>query len=461
MDLGLRQIFRFYKEKEYQNYRRHWCNGDLNTWQLVAPKNYLLPFQLRRTQKPNVISSVLVKDLNGVVQHNLTSAISFDVVVVNSGAYDHLLYRAQDPITTDMSASIGKDLYLEITDGVETWFSEVFRMIHENDIGLQTGREKCGYMAMQFQNTCSIGNIHPNFLQQVYLPVDIGAPEYVIKEEGEEDGQGLFHPTFQRTQKRYTFKVLAPEYVADCFSVLPLYSNIIIIDQWGHNQAVEDIEVSVEWQVSGCFALITVKFTVDFITSKGCCDDEPLQTNQANCLYANFTAEARLTQGSAEYTGGYYLLNGNNVNFLTGQYAIVNNAGTYTLQQWNGSGWTTSSAGVKKDNCYIKREQVWYFKKHTGNTWTDKPYIQTVTALGGTGYNFKGYTFRGSSVYLYGLNGSAGCVNMQLTGLYGDAQFENPGIDVNEAVGQVQACALSALCSFGCGPAVLTEFAPC
>ena len=136
------------------------------------------------------------------------------------------------------------------------------------------------YLKIEYTNTYDFLErilYQKGFRQILYLDADVKKPEYPIEEEGVENGEKEFNPTFLKWQKRYQFEVYAPEFLVDALTTLPLHDNVWITFQNDESNLITDIDVDVDWEdlgetekTHGCFAKVTVSFAVDYILVTAC-----------------------------------------------------------------------------------------------------------------------------------------------------------------------------------------------
>lgn len=420
------QILKVYTSKEQQNHRQHWCGSDaLNRFQLIAGADQLLPFVITRDTRVNAITSVLVKDASDdTTLETVTAEYTFVTETVN-GVDSMKATIPAPPISPNLDTHAGKDAYLEITDTVETWRTEVFRITADTDLLVTAGKEKCGYVKIAYSHTCMNGLVPKDYSQHIYLPVDIGTPQYESEIDLFEDGDDNEEGSFARSEKIRSIKLVIPEWVIDALMLLPgiaaLKGTVTITDQWGRSYAATRVDVGQpNWLGTGCFAELEIQFRTGANITRLCCDDEAVQLD---CLDWDIQAEAEIANPSAEYTGGYYTPSGGgpNVNFAVNEYAIVNTAGVFTVEKWNGASWDTYTGSNVRDNVYNKDDDEFLFKVTSpANTWSKKPVITSAVESPTGTFTIKGETFRGSSVQLKGY--------IEFTGVVVTCEFMNIGL---------------------------------
>ncbi len=447
----------------YKNYSRPWCD-ESQRYALPVKHTELMPPVLYRTANGLPILSTVLKDMLGVTIATLTSSFSWNVSTHGSG---ELLYPTIS-IPLSLAAHIGKLCYLQITDGVTTWQTEVMKIYDQSELSWNAGSEKCGWVKFTFTTTCKVGMLPQGLTQFVYFPTFIGEPEHDVLIIADKDGNEVDNIYFGKVEKVMKMTVVVPEYLIDALSILPIISNpllgiVSITDQWNNQISAKRITFKTEWLKGGCLAKMEFSFRNEIITAKPCCDENnPL----GECLAADFTAKAILPNGGSEYSGGYYTTGLGNIDFEVGDLAVsYNNAidwvdGPYRLIEWNGSGWTVLTVGNQFENCFCDRESKWIYKFDTGNKWADRPIITSSAVVGGQRI-LKGLSFKGSLVRANGLLVSNGCNYSNLGTITTQPNFFTTGIAMQSDTYDIKVCAIAGNCGeLKCSVAILTE-APC
>ena len=153
------------------------------------------------------------------------------------------------------------------------------------------------YLKFEYWNTCDLGNIYYQGGQHFifYLDADVGEPIHEEVEEGQENGDGDFIPTYRRQMKRYRIRTgLIPDYLIDAIQRMKLHDHIELTFKSGEVEQIYNVDVEPEWQFEKYAWQGTVTLTFDMdesITVGACCD--------------NLTVEAE-PPGPVDL-GGYYL----------------------------------------------------------------------------------------------------------------------------------------------------------
>lgn len=135
------------------------------------------------------------------------------------------------------------------------------------------------YLKFEYWNTCDLGNIYYQGGQHFifYLDADVGEPIHEDVEEGQENGDGDFIPTYRRQMKRYRIRTgLVPDYLIDAIQRMKLHDNIELTFKSGEVEQIYNVDVEAEWQFEryAWQGTLTITFDMDeTITIGACCDN--------------------------------------------------------------------------------------------------------------------------------------------------------------------------------------------
>ena len=254
-------VLPWYDSINRQNHRRDYAYG--NIYQLITPDRKLLPFQIRRNTRSNSISQVLLKNVEGKTIANITAQMKETGLTVkrfSANGYDLIIY----PGTLPMAINTPEGLYYaEISDGAQRWYSEVFNIVRTvND-----------YMSIEWWDEeplyYSGGHIEysgETFKNRVYLPTQVGKPEYDFQEEGEKR-DGYFFPEKQTSEKIYKFSFLAPEYLCDAMRIIRMSDHVVITSR-GERYEADSFLITPKWQEQGDLAGVEAEFETDTVIKK-------------------------------------------------------------------------------------------------------------------------------------------------------------------------------------------------
>lgn len=254
-------VLPFYDSVDKQNHRRDYAFGQV--FPLITPDRKLLPFQIRRNTRSNSISQVLLKDITGKQIANITTLMKdtgLEVKRYQSDGYDLIIYPGNLP----MGMIIHEGLYyVEISDGAQRWYSEVFDMVRTVD----------DYLMIEWWDEeplyYSGGHIYyegEKFKNRVYLCTQVGKPDYDFEEEGEER-DGYFFPEKQVSEKVYKFTFVAPEYLCDAMRIIRMSDHVEITSR-GEKYTADSFLITPKWQDQGDLAAVEAEFETDTVIKK-------------------------------------------------------------------------------------------------------------------------------------------------------------------------------------------------
>lgn len=250
----------WYPSIEQQNHRKEYAYGQV--FSLITPERRLLPFQVRRATRVNAISSVKLYNLNGTQFADITTTIlatGLSIIRYAALGYDVILYNSALPIST---ATPEGQYYAVMTDGVDTWYSEVFTIV----------KDLSRYLLIEYWNADNLpytnGHIDytTNYINKIYLDTQIGKPEYSFEEEVKKvDGYTFIEK--QISEKTYKFSFVAPEYLCDAVRLIRLHDYIRITSR----NIVYNAEIFLatpRWQEDGNLAAVEAEFETDTVIKK-------------------------------------------------------------------------------------------------------------------------------------------------------------------------------------------------
>jgi len=129
------------------------------------------------------------------------------------------------------------------------------------------------YIIIEYSNSADFGNIlyQNDFANKLYLDADVSKPEYELLEDGIENGDGEFIPTFQKWAKKYSIEFYAQEFLVDALTLMALHDQINVTLKNGESSNVTDIEIAYKWDSNiECWAEVTIKFSTSYITRTKC-----------------------------------------------------------------------------------------------------------------------------------------------------------------------------------------------
>lgn len=254
-------VLPWYKTIEEQNHRKSYAYGEV--YPLFAQAGLLLPFQIIREHRANEVTTVNLYQRDGQPVASIASQMAeagLTIVPFAAYGYDVILYPALFPL---MSMFDGQ-YYMTLSDGVETWYSEVFTVV----------QDMAGYLKIEWYNDENLvfdgGQFvfaNPRFHNFLYLATEVGKPEYTFEEEGE-SRDGFFFPEKQLSEKRYKCNILAPEYLCDVMRLIRMCDHVRVTDKYGRIYNCDTFLITPEWQEQGDLASVEIEFETDTVVKK-------------------------------------------------------------------------------------------------------------------------------------------------------------------------------------------------
>lgn len=274
MQYGIKNIFRFYNAVEKQNRNLDYVGGNLRTWRLYSDIYHVPAFQI---QVDSTIAigdvTIYLVDASDESETNITSYFTADtdLYVETFTSYNYLIYNRSKNLNSTLTSGT---YYLHVDCDGTDYYSEVF-----------CATSLTGKMIVTYSDTNDLASIDytngakAQFENKLIVDTVLQRPDYLIVEEGTEDGEGNFLPTFQRMAKKYRFIFYAPEYVIDAVSLIGFHDTITIVTQYNES-ATESMDVregsfhvTPEWNDMKGFAKVTCEFEVTAIIKTNCAND--------------------------------------------------------------------------------------------------------------------------------------------------------------------------------------------
>ena len=254
-------VLPWYSSIEQQNARKWWVYG--RVYPLFTPAMFMLPFQILREHRedtPIQFFKIFTKD--GVLIGDFTTEIedSLNIKSFAQFGYDVIVFYNPFPIFSQFDNG---QYYGIISDGIETWYSEIFTVV--NDIQ--------PYLKIEWwddtdfvMDAGTIVYTDPEFKNVLYLQADIAKPEYQFEEEGE-TRDGYFMPIKQISEKRYKFSFLASEYLLDVMRLIRM-ADYIRITKNGQTYKPDTFLITPQWEDNGDVAAVDAEFDTSTVAKK-------------------------------------------------------------------------------------------------------------------------------------------------------------------------------------------------
>lgn len=153
--------------------------------------------------------------------------------------------------------------YAKMTDGVNTWYSEIFTVVNDIEPYLKiTWWDEEDFV----MDAGVIVYREPPFKNVLYLKADIAKPEYVFEEEGE-TRDGYFFPVKQISEKKYKFGFIASEYLLDVMRFIRM-ADYAQITKNGQTWNLDTFLITPEWESNGDVANVSAEFETATVAKK-------------------------------------------------------------------------------------------------------------------------------------------------------------------------------------------------
>lgn len=266
-------VLPFYTNIDEQNHRKSYAYGEI--YPLFSQAGMLLPFQIQRAHRSNPVAQVFLMKKDGTKIASLKAPmeeVGLQVVSFTTYGYDIILFPAVFPLSYFINQQghqeplnmMDGQYYLRLSDGIETWYSEIFTVVQHMSSYLKI--EWYNDEDLVFDGGRFVFN-NPRFHNFLYFATEVGKPEYTFEEEGE-SRDGFFFPEKQLSEKRYKCTILAPEYLCDVMRLIRMCDHVRVTDKYGRVYDCDQFLITPEWQEQGDLASVEIEFETDTVVKK-------------------------------------------------------------------------------------------------------------------------------------------------------------------------------------------------
>lgn len=252
----------WYSSIEEQDWRKSYAYGDV--YPLFTLANTLLPFQVVRPTRANGISYVRIYKKDGTLVANITQRIieaGLTVKRFTAYGYDVIVFGGALPV---MDNQFSGQFYAVMSDGVQTWYSEVWTAVQDVTPYLRIEWYDLEDQVFDGGRICYTDVPYKNVL---YFAAEVGKPEYVFEEEGE-NRDGFFFPEKQISEKTYKVTILAPEYLCDVMRFIRMADYVTVTDKYGRVYQCDTFLITPKWETQGNLASVEIEFQTDTVAKK-------------------------------------------------------------------------------------------------------------------------------------------------------------------------------------------------
>ena len=202
---------------------------------------------------PKTIKSAVLRDAKTDAKI-ADLALAFSYITIESK--DYIVHKGEE---TAFLEGFTDKMYLELSDGIDTWYSAYFGFC-----------EPCmrieWYDVEDFLFDAGAIAYSDGYKNEMFFDAEIGMPEYEFEEEVAERN-GYQFPISQISYKKYKFTLLVPEEVCDVMRFIRLSDHIRISTKNDTYEATSFL-MTPTWAEQGYLAEVACEFTTDTVAKK-------------------------------------------------------------------------------------------------------------------------------------------------------------------------------------------------
>ena len=202
---------------------------------------------------PKTIKSAVLRDAKTDAKI-ADLALAFSYITIESK--DYIVHKGEE---TAILEGFTDKMYLELSDGIDTWYSAYFGFC-----------EPCmrieWYDVEDFLFDAGAIAYSNGYKNEMFFDAEIGMPEYEFEEEVAERN-GYQFPISQISYKKYKFTILVPEEVCDVMRFIRLSDHIRISTKNDTYEATSFL-MTPTWAEQGYLAEVACEFTTDTVAKK-------------------------------------------------------------------------------------------------------------------------------------------------------------------------------------------------
>ena len=202
---------------------------------------------------PKTIKSAVLRDAKTDAKI-ADLALAFSYITIEGK--DYIVHKGEE---TALLEGFTDKMYLELSDGIDTWYSAYFGFC-----------EPCmrieWYDVEDFLFDAGAIAYSDGYKNEMFFDAEIGMPEYEFEEEVAERN-GYQFPISQISYKKYKFTILVPEEVCDVMRFIRLSDHIRISTKNDTYEATSFL-MTPTWAEQGYLAEVACEFTTDTVAKK-------------------------------------------------------------------------------------------------------------------------------------------------------------------------------------------------
>lgn len=247
----------FYDDISLQNHRKDYAFGQI--YPLVIYKNMLLPFQFCVSSGSSISQAILYTAEGKQVASILPELKENGLTLKSYSGFKLVKYPGTLPVNSIKHE--GQYYILLRLNGGPVLYSEIFTVTNRVD----------GHILLEYRNSYNFElnegmvDFSDNFKFKLYIPTQIGKPQYDFEEEATER-MGYTFIESQVSKKLYKFTFLAPEYLCDALRIVRLCNDKQITSK-GQVYDLTTFNMKPEWEEQGDLAAVECEFETDTVIS--------------------------------------------------------------------------------------------------------------------------------------------------------------------------------------------------
>lgn len=260
-------ILPFYTDTSELNHNRSYAYGEV--YPLYTPIGSVPPFQIIRNHNGASVYEVTLHTPDGTSKGSIKSSLLSSGLKVQqypTFGYDIVIFPSLAPM--NITAEEGR-YYLRVvmSDGV-VYYSDIFT-VTALTAGLLTIQWYDYADLVMDKGRVAYTDINgvQNYRNTLFLNTQLGKPEYVYEEEGEQR-DGYFFLEKAISEKKYKCMILASEYLCDVMRFIRLSDVVFIRDQFGNTYRADTFLMNPKWEEQGDLASVEIEFTCDTVAKK-------------------------------------------------------------------------------------------------------------------------------------------------------------------------------------------------
>lgn len=257
----------WYTSLDQQNHRKSYAYGSI--YPLYTLANFMLPWQVQiKTSGIHYLSLSIYKEDGTLYQNVDSSDIDRDIIYITTSGCVYVLCIPTFPMVSNQpDGRYYAVMTVEPEDDADrvVLYSEVYTVVHSLDNFIKIEWYDEENLVYEGGQICYSNK--DNYKNWLYLPTELGKPEYTFEETGE-DRDGFYFPEKQLSEKTYRFNFLAPEYMLDAMRIIRLSDYVRITDQFGVEYKVDKFLMTPKWTQNGDLAQVQAEFQTNTVIKK-------------------------------------------------------------------------------------------------------------------------------------------------------------------------------------------------